>query len=167
MDGTKEAEYRTQTSVETEAAAEAFYPQAHIAARWATQDCMSLDRMPYIGSYSSTTPNLYVATGFQKWGMSSAMMAGMLLTDLIQGKQNPYAALFSPQRSMLHPQLLCNGVESVYNLIRPTRPRCPHLGCALRWNEAEHSWDCPCHGSRFDADGKVLNNPATGDIKRP
>ena len=150
-----------------EAAAEAFYPQAHIAARWATQDCMSLDRMPYIGSYSSTTPNLYVATGFQKWGMSSAMMAGMLLTDLIQGKQNPYAALFSPQRSMLHPQLLCNGVESVYNLIRPTRPRCPHLGCALRWNEAEHSWDCPCHGSRFDADGKVLNNPATGDIKRP
>lgn len=150
-----------------EAAASAFYPQAHIAARWATQDCMSLDGMPYIGSYSSATPGLYVATGFQKWGMSSAMMAGMILTDLIQGKRNSYAALFSPQRSILHPQLFCNGVEAACNLIRPTAPRCPHLGCALRWNAAEHSWDCPCHGSRFDADGKVLNNPATGDMQRP
>ncbi len=150
-----------------ESAAKEIYPQAQIAARWATQDCMTLDGMPYIGLYSKATPNLYVATGFQKWGMSSAMASAMILTDLIQGKENPYAALFSPQRSILHRQLLCNSIETTTNLLRPTVPRCPHLGCALHWNEAEHSWDCPCHGSRFDKNGKLLNNPATDDMKRP
>ena len=150
-----------------ETAAEQFYPQARIAARWATQDCMSLDGMPYIGDYSKRTPDLYVATGFQKWGMSSSMLAAQMLTDLVQDKENPYTALFSPQRSMLHPQLLVNGVESAANLLRPTKPRCPHLGCALQWNKAEHSWDCPCHGSRFDRDGRVLDNPATDDLKHP
>ena len=148
-----------------EAAARAYYPQARIAARWATQDCMSLDAMPYIGRYSRATPNLYVATGFQKWGMTTAMAAARLLTDLIRGLENPYASLFSPSRSMLHGQLLYNGVEAAANLLRPTTPRCPHLGCALHWNEQEHSWDCACHGSRFDENGRVLNNPATGDIK--
>lgn len=150
-----------------ETVAEQFYPQAQIVARWATQDCMSLDGMPYIGSYSKGTPNLYVATGFQKWGMSNSMLAAGVLTDLVQGKENPYASLFSPQRSMLHKQLLINGAESGVNLIRPTKPRCPHLGCALQWNEMEHSWDCPCHGSRFDKNGSVLNNPAADDMRHP
>ncbi len=150
-----------------EAVAKAYYPHARVAARWATQDCMSVDGMPYIGQYSARTPGLYVATGFQKWGMSSAMAAAMILNDLLQGRENPYAGLFSPSRSMLHPQLFCNGVESAVNLLRPTKPRCPHLGCALRWNKAERSWDCPCHGSRFDADGRLLNNPATDDLKQP
>lgn len=150
-----------------EAVARMYYPNARIAARWATQDCMSLDGVPYIGQYSRTTPNLYVATGFQKWGMSTSMVSAMLLSDLICGKENPYAALFSPSRSMLHRQLLTNGIESTVNLLRPTRPRCPHLGCALQWNQAEHSWDCPCHGSRFAADGTLLNNPATDDLKHP
>ncbi len=150
-----------------EFAAEKYYPQAKIVARWATQDCMTLDGMPYIGNYSKSTPDLYVATGFQKWGMSSAMASAMILSDLIQDRQNPYESLFSPSRSMLHKQLLYNGVESAVNLLRPTSPRCPHMGCALRWNKAEHSWDCPCHGSRFDKNGKVLNNPATDDMKHP
>lgn len=150
-----------------ESAAEQYYPKANIVARWATQDCMSLDGMPYIGNYSKATPDLYVATGFQKWGMSSAMAAAMILTDLIRGKENPYASLFSPSRSMLHKQLLCNGLETTVNLLRPTKPRCPHMGCALHWNKAEHSWDCSCHGSRFDKNGKVLNNPATDDMKQP
>ena len=150
-----------------ESVAERYYPNARIAARWATQDCMTLDSMPYIGLYSKNTPNLYVATGFQKWGMSTAMASAMILTDLVQDRENPYAALFSPSRSMLHRQLLCNGAEAVVNLIRPTRPRCPHLGCALHWNAAEHSWDCACHGSRFDAEGRVLNNPAADDMKHP
>ena len=67
---------------------------------------MILDGMPYFGRYSKATPHLYVATGFQKWGMSNSMLSAMLLTDLIQGKENPYAELFSPSRSMLHKQLL-------------------------------------------------------------
>lgn len=144
--------------------AKEYYPQGKIVARWATQDCMTLDGMPYIGRYSKATPDLYVATGFQKWGMSTSMVAASILTDLVQGKENPYAPLFSPQRSILHKQLLCNTLETTVNLLRPTKPRCPHLGCALRWNEAERSWDCPCHGSRFDENGKVLNNPATDDL---
>lgn len=150
-----------------ELAADQYFPQGKIAARWATQDCMSLDGMPYIGRYSRATPNLYVATGYQKWGMSSSMAAAMVLTDLIRGKENPYASLFSPSRSMLHRQFLYNGVEAAVNLLRPVKPRCPHLGCALQWNDAEHSWDCPCHGSRFDEKGKLLNNPATDDMKHP
>lgn len=144
-----------------------YYPQARVAARWATQDCMTLDGMPYIGQYSKATPHLYVATGFQKWGMTTSMAAAMILRDLLCGRENPCAELFSPSRSMLHGQLLCNGVETTLNLLRPTKPRCPHLGCALHWNAAEHSWDCPCHGSRFDAEGKLLNNPATDDLKHP
>jgi len=95
------------------------------------------------------------------------MFAAKMLTDLIQDRENPYADLFSPTRSVWHKQLLCNGLESTVNLLRPTKPRCPHLGCALHWNGAEHSWDCPCHGSRFDENGKLLNNPATDDLKHP
>lgn len=147
--------------------AEEFYPQGRIVAKWATQDCMTLDGMPYIGQYSKATPNLLVATGFQKWGMTTSMVSAKLLTDLVQEKENPYAELFSPSRSILHKQLLCNGVETTVNLLRPTTPRCPHLGCALKWNKAERTWDCSCHGSRFDEKGKLLNNPATDDLKHP
>lgn len=148
-----------------ETAAKTYYPHAKIVTRWATQDCMPLDAMPYIGAYSKSTPNLFVATGFQKWGMSTAVAASMILTDLVQEKENPYAPVFSPGRSIWHRQLLCNGTETAKNLLRLTKPRCPHLGCALHWNKAEHSWDCACHGSRFDGEGRVLNNPATDDLK--
>ncbi len=150
-----------------EAVAQRYYPEATVVARWATQDCMTLDGMPYIGPYSKATPNLYVATGFGKWGMTVSMLSAQILTDLICDKDNPYADLFSPQRSIWHKQLLYNGLESTANLLRPTKPRCPHLGCALQWNAREHSWDCPCHGSRFDEQGKLLNNPATDDLKKP
>ena len=150
---------------ELEHFAKQYYPEAPIRYRWATQDCMTLDEIPYIGPYSKHTPNLYVATGFNKWGMTTSMAAASVLSDLVQGKENPYAKLFSPSRSILRPQLLVNAGESTLNLLRPTRPRCPHLGCALVWNRAEHSWDCPCHGSRFTADGKLLDNPATDDLK--
>lgn len=141
------------------------YPTAKEAARWATQDCMSLDGVPYIGPYSKHTPNLYVATGFNKWGMTSAMAAAMILCDMVQGKQNPYAPVFSPDRSSLHPQLFVNLAGAAGNLLTPTRPRCPHLGCALKWNPQERSWDCPCHGSRFTQTGKRIDNPATGNLK--
>ena len=141
------------------------YPDSPVAYRWVTQDCMSLDGIPYIGRYSAKTPNLYVATGFNKWGMTSAMAAASILTDLVLDRDNPYTDLFSPSRSILRPQLAVNSLEAVVNLMTPTKPRCPHLGCALKYNPAEHSWDCPCHGSRFTSDGKLIDNPSTGDIK--
>lgn len=141
------------------------YPQAEEVSRWAAQDCMSLDGVPYIGPYSAAVKDLYVATGFNKWGMTSSMAAAMILSDLVQGKENPYAEVFSPSRSILHPQLAVNGFETVVSLLTPTAKRCPHLGCALQWNPEEHTWDCPCHGSRFTASGKLIDNPATGDLK--
>ena len=137
-----------------------YYPQAQITARWATQDCMTLDGVPCIGRYSRRTPGLYVATGFNKWGMTSSMVAADILTDLVQEKQNPYADVFDPSRSILHPQLFLNAAESTINLLTPTVPRCPHMGCALKYNKAEHTWDCPCHGSRFSEDGEILDGPA-------
>ena len=147
-----------------EQSAKEFYPQAQITHRWATQDCMSLDGVPYIGQYSSKTQGLYVATGFNKWGMTTSMVAARLLTDLITGKGSPYAALFSPSRSILHPQLGLNALEATKNLVSFSTKRCPHMGCALKWNRQEHSWDCPCHGSRFTESGKLIDNPATEDL---
>ncbi len=140
------------------------YPQAREVARWATQDCMSLDGIPYIGPYSKNTPNLYVASGFSKWGMTGSMVAAGILTDLMQERENPWAEVFSPTRQMQKRQLAINMAESSANLLRPTRPRCPHLGCALKWNPQERSWDCACHGSRFSEDGKRINNPAQKDL---
>ena len=151
---------------ELEAFAREHYPDANIVSRWATQDCMSLDGIPYIGQYSASTPNLYVATGFNKWGMTTSMAAAQILTDLIRGRENPYASLFSPSRSILHRQLGVNALESTVNLLTPSRKRCPHLGCALKWNTQERSWDCPCHGSRFSEDGRLLDNPSTGDLPK-
>jgi hypothetical protein len=142
-------------------------PKATVRCRWAAQDCMSLDGIPYIGQYSRSTPYLYVATGFNKWGMTSSMAAATLLCDLIQDKGTLYAGVFSPSRSMFRPQLMVNALEATVNLLTPTAPRCPHLGCALKWNPREHTWDCPCHGSRFGEDGRLLDDPATGDLKQP
>lgn len=150
---------------ELRAFAERHYPKASETYHWAAQDCMSLDGVPYIGQYGTHTPGLYVATGFNKWGMTSSMAAAMILCDLVQGRENPYAAVFSPARTSLRPQLLVNGVEAAVNLLTPTRPRCPHMGCALKWNKAERTWDCPCHGSRFGEAGALLDGPATGDLK--
>ena len=150
---------------ELELFAQRNYPSSRVVSRWATQDCMTLDGVPYIGQYSKRTPELYVATGFNKWGMTSAMAAAMLLTDLVQGKQSPYEEVFSPSRTILRPQLAVNGVEAAAHLLMPTTPRCPHMGCALNYNRQEHSWDCPCHGSRFSEDGQLIDNPATGSLK--
>jgi len=140
-----------------------YYPEARLQYQWAAQDCMSLDGVPYIGQYSKNTPEMYVATGFNKWGITSSVVAAMIISDMVQEKQNDFAEVFSPQRSMLKPQLVANGFESTLNLLTPTAKRCPHLGCALKWNKAEHTWDCPCHGSRFESDGTLIDNPSMGD----
>ncbi len=150
---------------ELEAFAEKHYKGSAIVARWATQDCMTLDGIPYIGQYSKSTPDIYVATGFNKWGMTSSMVAANILCNLVRGKENKYAEIYDPSRSILHPQLAVNAIENAVNLLTPTAPRCPHLGCALKYNRAEHSWDCPCHGSRFTESGELIDNPATDDKK--
>ena len=152
---------------ELSAFARKHWPQARETARWATQDCMTLDGVPYIGAYSQGTEGLFVITGFNKWGMTSAMVGAMILTDRLLGRRNPYESVFDPSRSVLRGQLAVNAAEAALGLVTPTTPRCPHMGCALRYNAAEHSWDCPCHGSRFGEDGRLLDGPATGSLKRP
>ena len=148
---------------ELEEFARRHYPDAEVVGRWATQDCMTLDGIPYIGQYARSTPDVFVATGFNKWGMTNAMVAASLLSDLVLGRKSRYAAVFSPSRTMLRPQLAVNLFETAVGLLTPTVPRCPHLGCALKYNAAEHSWDCPCHGSRFTEEGELIDNPATDD----
>ncbi len=149
---------------ELSAFAKTHYPDATEVGRWATQDCMTLDGVPYIGQYSMLTPNLYVATGFNKWGMTSSMVASFILRDLVQGKHSKYACVFNPSRSILRPQLAINAFEATTNLLSISTKRCPHLGCALKYNKHEHSWDCPCHGSRFSKDGILLDNPSNKNL---
>ena len=145
--------------------ARGYFPDAVEKYRWSTQDCITLDKIPYIGKYSANTENMYVVTGFNKWGMTSSMVGASLLSDLVQGKHNEYTEVFSPSRSILRPQLAVNAFEAVTNLLSPNTKRCPHMGCALKWNKNERSWDCPCHGSRFTEHGKLIDNPATGNLK--
>lgn len=140
------------------------YPNSAEVYFWAAQDCMSLDDIPYIGEYSKRTSNFFVASGFNKWGMTGAMTAAMIVCDMIMGKKNEYADVFNPSRSILRTQLAVNGFEAVKNLLTISEKRCPHLGCALKWNSVEHSWDCACHGSRFAENGVVFDNPANGNL---
>lgn len=142
------------------------YPDSTEKYYWAAQDCMSLDDIPYIGHYSKHTPNLYVASGFNKWGMTSAMVSATILSNMVTGKEDEYASVFSPSRNIIKPQLLINGFTAVKNLLNFTEKRCPHMGCALKWNGAERTWDCPCHGSRFTKSGIVLDNPANGNLNK-
>lgn len=152
--------------------AQKYYPNAKETASWAAQDCMPHDRIPFIGKYSIFRPYWYVATGFQKWGMTSSMIAAMIISDQISGKKNPYAAVFTPQRLLFRAGIknLCIDIgESVAGLTKglfgKKEERCTHMGCHLTWNEEEKSFDCPCHGSRFDEEGKVIDNPAQKHCK--
>lgn len=141
------------------------YPDCEEICHWAAQDTMSLDGIPYIGNYSKRTPDLFVAAGFNKWGMAGSMVSAQILSAALAGESQDYAPVFSTWRSILKPQLAVNGFEATKNLLIPTARRCPHLGCALKYNKEERSWDCACHGSRFSESGKVLNNPANGDLR--
>lgn len=137
-----------------------YFPEAREKLFWANQDCVSLDGVPYIGSYSKSMPDVYVASGFNLWGMTTSLMAADILVDLVLDCPNPYAAAFAPDRNIFCGQLLANLGVTTLNFLTPMPKRCPHMGCFLKWNPAEHSWDCPCHGSRFDEHGQLIDNPA-------
>lgn len=139
--------------------AQSAYPDARETYAWAAQDCMSLDGMPYIGALTKSMPHVFVASGFNKWGMTGSMVAAQVLADRIACGKSDLDELFSPQRSILRPQLALNGLDATVGLLSLGK-RCPHMGCALHWNETERSWDCHCHGSRFDESGRLLDNPA-------
>lgn len=176
---------------------------------WSTQDLQTLDKVPYIGQMTKQHDSIFVATGFNKWGMTAGAAAAQLLTDNLIGLENPYSALFSPTRTKLKvsdAQTFLKKNTSVAKdfvagkLNRPNKkiehllpdegglvevdgkkvgayrdveghlhqvsPVCTHLGCSLSWNDAERSWDCACHGSRFSYSGKVLDGPAVKPLKK-
>jgi glycine/D-amino acid oxidase-like deaminating enzyme/nitrite reductase/ring-hydroxylating ferredoxin subunit len=176
--------------------------------RWSTQDGMPVDHLPYIGRYHPRAEGLWVAGGFQKWGMTNGTVAAMVISDLIAGRDNPYAAELDPNRARVRaaPKLaqinMLVGLHFVGDRLSPAEARsaddvppgearvvrsglgkigvyrdeegglhsvslrCTHLGCLTKWNDAERSWDCPCHGSRFDPDGNVLAGPAVKPLER-
>lgn len=175
--------------------------------KWSAQDMMPLDDIPYIGQYGKNTEGLYVATGFKKWGMSSSMVAAMIITDEIMGKINEHRDIFSARRFELAPSIMelgGNVKEATKNIIAARLNNttktledlkigegthiiykgekvgaykdeegrvyivdivCKHLGCELHFNDAEKSWDCPCHGSRYTIRGEIIEAPTTEPIK--
>ena len=184
----------------------ALYPDSRLAACWSAQDCMTADYIPFIGQYASDRPDWFVATGFNKWGMSSSMVSAMFLRDMICGIANPWAEAFAPSRFSAEelPQIMKDSGKAVKGLTKRffhlpdetirglarghgavvETPQgkagvykteedqicqvdivCPHMGCELAWNPDEKTWDCPCHGSRFDYEGNLLEGPAQEGIQ--
>lgn len=188
--------------------AKELYPESEVLYKWCTEDCISLDKIPYIGDFSSIMPNLYVATGFKKWGITFSNIASKIITDKILENKNKYEDLFKATRlePIKNREELGNMIkESVYSLVinklkdspdtiedvgidegkiieyenekvgvyRDSngkcyfiKPVCAHLGCELSFNNIEKTWDCPCHGSRYDINGNVLSEPAIHGIEK-
>jgi glycine/D-amino acid oxidase-like deaminating enzyme len=143
-----------------------FFPDARPAAAWHSQDLMSADGLPFIGPYSSRTPNHFVAAGFSKWGMTNSMAAAQAVSSRILGDPLPESEIFNPARFIKNSvfPVLSNFAKTsasyLSGISRKSAPRCPHMGCRLKYVDASASWDCPCHGSRFDSIGRVKNGPA-------
>ena len=183
------------------------YPQSEILFRWNTEDCIGLDKIPYIGEFSTIMPNVYVGTGFKKWGITSSNVAARIITDKILGKNNKYADIFNSKRlkpiknrwemqNMLKQTVISFAFEkadipigtieqipidnaAIINIdgtnvgiykdtsgnIFSVKPVCSHLGCTLTWNNLDKTWDCPCHGSRFDYMGNNIYDPANKGLE--
>lgn len=142
-----------------------------IAYRWAAHDYVAVDHVPYVGRVTRTNERILTATGFAKWGFTNSAAAAMIICDTIAERDNPWASLFDAKRITPLASAYEFTKENADVAIRfvadrsdRTSPRCTHLGCVLKWNTAETTWDCPCHGSRFDADGKVIQGPAVRDL---
>ncbi len=184
-----------------------YYSKAKVLYRWNTEDCITLDKIPYIGEFSNFMNNVFVGTGFNKWGMTSSNVAANIIKDKILGVENKYEDVFKSTR--LHPiknstefgnmikestnSLILNKFkipeEDVIKIkkgegkvleydnykfgvykdesgkVHVVKPICTHLGCLLNWNNLDKTWDCPCHGSRFDYTGKNLYDPAIKDLE--
>jgi glycine/D-amino acid oxidase-like deaminating enzyme len=137
--------------------------------RWATQDQMPVDDVPYVGRHDPVSRGLWVATGFKKWGLAMGTAAAELLTAQVMGREHRWAEVFDPNRIRARASAPAFVKENANVAMRFAgdrvakrgNPRCTHLGCLLDWNAAESTWDCPCHGSRFAETGEVIEGPAT------
>jgi glycine/D-amino acid oxidase-like deaminating enzyme/nitrite reductase/ring-hydroxylating ferredoxin subunit len=175
--------------------------------RWSGQVMEPVDGLAFIGRDRTGQDNVYIATGDSGMGMTHGTIAGMLLTDLIVGRENPWETLYDPARVTLgagsdflkenlnvalrYAEWVTGGEVSSPDEIAPGSGAimrrgpakvaiyrdeqgqlhellavCTHLGCIVHWNDGEKSWDCPCHGSRFDVAGRVLHGPASEPLRR-
>jgi Rieske Fe-S protein len=169
--------------------------------RWAAQDYMPADGLPYVGSLWPFSRQVLTATGFRKWGLANGTAAAMMLSDRVQGRDNPWAETFDSIRIRplaAAPAVIKEGLQDAWYLVadrlrkrggvrglapgegrvvsagrrqvavsrdeqgtlQAVSARCTHLGCIVSWNDAERTWDCPCHGSRFEPGGGVIQGPA-------
>lgn len=196
-----------QTYGVLEKKAKELYPDCKIKYKWSTRDSITLDKIPYIGEYSSLMPNMYVMTGFNKWGMTSSNVAANIVVDKISGVESIYEEIFKSTRykPIVNKDEMKNMlVDSTKSLILDRikkeniktddiknnsgaiidldgtkvgvykneegkeyyiKPVCTHLGCILEWNDADKTWDCPCHGSRYDKFGKNIYDPAIKNLE--
>lgn len=192
-----------------EAFARENFPVRTIEYRWSTQDSYSPDGAPYIGRITSRARRVFVATGYNGWGMTTSMAAALLLADLVRGRRNTWAAVFDPGRfkkpvrsirtlikenfdnakhfigdrledteKLLDSDTLLRETGKIVEIrgkkmaaykdeagsIHLRSAACTHMGCIVKWNASEKSWDCPCHGSRFDRSGQVIHGPALSPL---
>lgn len=173
--------------------AKELYPESEVLYRWCTEDCISLDKIPYIGDFSNIMPNLHVATGFKKWGITFSYVASKIITDKILGIENPYEELGNMIKESMY-SLVINKLKESPDTLEDVnfdegkiieldgnkvgvyrdkngkcffiKPTCAHLGCELSFNDIEKTWDCPCHGSRYTYEGKVICEPAINDLEK-
>lgn len=186
---------------------ERFPSAGEVTDRWSGQVMEPIDALAFIGRNPRDEPNVFVVTGDSGNGMTHGAIAGILLRDLIDGRENPWAALYDPGRKVVHPRLVADFAKENLNvaaqlgdyltpgdvastgqlppgggavvrrglakvaayrddagLLHQFSAICPHLKCIVHWNAAERTWDCPCHGSRFDCLGRVINGPASSDL---
>ena len=192
-----------------EAWARQHYPVTEVAYSWSAQDYMPVDGVPYIGRLTPLSTRIFVATGFKKWGMTTGVIASMLIGDAILGREDPWQPVFDSTRlnitrsakafisenmdvatrfvwdrlsrlNAMPADDLAPGAGGIIDLdgaataayrdrdgaLHAVSPTCAHLGCSLTWNTAERSWDCPCHGSRYDVDGRVIQGPGVRNLER-
>ncbi len=181
------------------------YTIDNIMYRWSAQDYTTMDQIPYIGHLTSKTPNIYIATGFRKWGITTGTLAAEIIKDLIIKGENPWSSVYDPSRhknavfagnfasqnidvakhlvkgkiEMLpHDIKIENGEAKKVNIegqkigayrdekgqLHLVDTTCTHMGCELVWNNAENTWDCPCHGSRFTYEGTIVEGPAINQL---
>ncbi len=188
--------------------AQNLYPKSEIKYQWNTEDCIPLDKIPYIGEFSKNMEHVYVGTGYKEWGMTTSNIAANIIVDKIMEKDNKYADIFSATR--LEPiknrkelgNMIKESVQSVIinklkspketieqlqeneggivevdgekvgvyknekGEIFKVKPVCQHLGCELSWNNLDKTWDCPCHGSRYDYKGNLIYGPSVKNLEK-
>jgi glycine/D-amino acid oxidase-like deaminating enzyme/nitrite reductase/ring-hydroxylating ferredoxin subunit len=178
-----------------------------VAYRWASQDYMPADGMPYVGRLWPFSDRILTATGFKKWGLANGSAAAMMLSDRVLGRDNRWSGTFDSMRVKplaSAPSVLKEGAQDGFyffadrirkraspddvapgegrivgtgasqaavsrdedGTLHRVSARCTHLGCIVAWNNAERTWDCPCHGSRFGAGGEVIQGPAVKSLRR-